>query len=158
MVQIYKTTRKITSKVLGEICTIEKEKGLTAKNLLKQAKNKKSSLHNFFDWENNSAGHQWRLQQARALINVIQIVVEEKMHYAYENVRITTKNGGSQRVYKPKFEIISNEELRLQLVRRAIEHIKYWQEQNKSYNELKPIFVSIERTTKQLEKKWQKNK
>lgn len=155
---IYKETKTLTSEVIGEIYAIEKEIGLTAENLLKQAKNKTSSLHDFFDWDNKTAGKQWRIQQARVLINEIKIIVDEKMYYAYENVRITSASGVASRVYKPKFEIISNEKLRLQLVKRALENIKYWQDQNSIYSELQPIFLSIERTRKKLETKWQKNK
>lgn len=158
MGEIYKETKKLNRKVIDEICTIQKTNGLTAENVLEQAKHKDSSLHGFFDWDDKSASNQWRLQQARVLINEIKIIVGERVMYAYENVTVITQDGGSERVYKPKFEIMSNEQLRLQLVRRAFEHIKYWEEQNKMYDELKPIFVSIERTRKKLEKKWQKNK
>jgi len=83
----YKITEKFTPEVIDEIIEIQKEKGLTAETILDEAKKKSSPLHNFFDWDNTTAGEKWRLQQARILINEVKIIVNSKEMYAFENVR-----------------------------------------------------------------------
>jgi hypothetical protein len=152
----YKITEKFTPEVIDEIIEIQKDKGLTAETILDEAKKKSSPLHNFFDWDNTTAGEKWRLQQARILINEIKVIVNSKERYAFENVRITVCDQPEEttREYKPIMEILSKEEYRTQVIKQALENITYWKEKYSEYNELKPIFVSINK----VKKKWQSKK
>jgi hypothetical protein len=154
----YKITEKFTPEVIDEIIEIQKEKGLTAETILDEAKKKSSPLHNFFDWDNTTAGEKWRLQQARILINEVKIIVNSKEMYAFENVRIIvseqSKETETTREYKPIMEILSKEEYRTQVIKQALENITYWKEKYSEYSELKPIFVSIDK----VKKKWQSKK
>lgn len=148
----YHITEKINKKVIKEILSIEKQKGLTAETIIAQAKNKTSPLHNFFEWEDSVAGENWRLHQARMLINEVKIIVGERVVSAYENIDVSVDEN-SNREYKPFKEIITNKTYRLQMIKRAIDSIAYWREQNAIYSELNPIFVAIDKTKKKLEKK-----
>lgn len=161
----YKETGKINQQVIQEILEVEKEDGLTAESLLEKAKAKESSLHDLFDWNNTEAGEKWRLHQARVLINEVKIIVGNREMYAFENIKISVSNNEenqkdnqetSSRCYKPIVEILSNEEYRQQVIKSALENISYWKEKHQDFQELKPIFVSIERVKKNLNKKWQK--
>lgn len=155
--QEYKTTDKITEEVIKEVLEVEQEQGLTASNLVEKAKDKNSILHDLFDWDDTIAAEKWRLQQARALINEIKIVVGDKTMYAFENVNVSVTDA-SEREYKPVMEIISNEQYRNQILKSALNFLNSWKMKYKQFTELKPIVVSIERTTKHLERKWLKNK
>ena len=110
----YKNTEKFTTEVIDEVLEVQRNYGLTAENLLKKASKKSSSLYEFFDWDNSSAGDKWRLNQARQLINEIKIVVEDKEMYAFENVNITVEDKKdskikiSSREYKPIVEVMNN--------------------------------------------------
>jgi hypothetical protein len=152
----YKITEKFTPEVIDEIIEIQKDKGLTAETILDEAKKKSSPLHNFFDWDNTTAGEKWRLQQARILINEVKVIVNSKERYAFENVRITVCDQPEEttREYKPIMEILSKEEYRKQVIKQALENATYWKEKYSEYNELKPIFVSINK----VKKKWQSKK
>jgi hypothetical protein len=156
----YKTTGKFTPEVIEEIIAIQKEQGLTAETLLDEAKKKSSPLHEFFDWDDSSAGEKWRLQQARVLINEVKIIVDSKEMYAFENVRVVVSEAKqdikeeSTREYKPIVEILSKEEYRNQVIQQALENISYWKEKYSEYSELKPIFVTIDK----VKKKWQSKK
>jgi len=163
----YKETGKINSNVIHEILEVEKENGLTAENLLEKAKIKDSPLHDLFDWNNTEAGEKWRLHQARVLINEVKIIVGNREMYAFENIKISVSNREENskedkeeysRCYKPIVEILSNEDYRRQVIESALENITYWKEKHSDFAELKPIFVSIERVKKNLNKKWQKKK
>lgn len=60
--------------VASELKKIEDKTGrLTPGLVVKAAKNVKSPLHAQFTWDDSVAGHQWRLQQARNLINGVMV-------------------------------------------------------------------------------------
>ena len=151
----YKNTEKFTTDVIDEVLEVQTKYGLTADSLLKKASKKSSSLYEFFDWDNSSAGDKWRLQQARTLINEIKIIVEDKEIYAFENVNISiankedsVKNKFSSREYKPIVEIMDNADFKQQLIQRALAEAKYWKERHSELVELNSIFCSIDEESK----------
>jgi len=159
----YKNTEKFTPEVISEVLEVKEKYGLTAENILRKASKKSSSLYEFFDWDNSSAGEKWRLSQARQLINEIKIVVEDNEMYAFESINIavqdveTTGKSPSKfgsREYKTIVEIMNNEDYRNQLIHRALAEANYWKERHKELNELNSIFISIETENK----KWQSKK
>jgi len=155
----YKNTEKFTPEVIDEVVEVQRVYGLTAENLLKKASRKSSSLYEFFDWDNSSAGEKWRLQQARCIINEIKIVVEDKEMYAFENVSVKIEGKGSpkklsSREYKPIIEIMGNAEYRTQIIMKALAEAKYWKDKHFGLKELSNIFSSIDTESK----KWQNKK
>jgi len=157
----YKNTEKFTPEVIGEVLEVKETYGLTAENILRKASKKSSSLYEFFDWDNSSAGEKWRLQQARGLINEIKIIVDNKEIYAFENVNVTIKEAEipsnnlskfGSREYKTIVEVMNNEDYRNQLIHRALAEATYWKERHAELNELNSMFVSIDTESK----KWNK--
>ena len=71
----YKKTDKFTDEVIDEIMRIHKEQGLTAENLIKNAKKKSNPLHELFDWDIKSSAEKWWLYQARVLINEVKVIL-----------------------------------------------------------------------------------
>ena len=159
----YKITNKISKEVIDELLKVKEEKGLTAEEVVKQAKKKKSKLHSFFEWDNDKASDKWRLQQARVLINEVKIIIEDKEYYAFENVSVkvesdqihegTNVNEINKREYFTNKEIISNEELREQIVQRAYNYLLYWKKQFSFYREFEPVFKSMKKVEKSINKK-----
>lgn len=154
---IYKNTEKFTPEVIDEILEVKDTFGLTANNLLKKARKKSSSLYQFFDWDDSSAGEKWRLTQARNLINEVKIVVEDKELYAFENVVLNIQDNDapnkssiqkSSREYKQIIEIMGNEDYRRQLIKRALVEVTYWKERHSQLVELKSIFDLIDEKSK----------
>jgi len=71
---------------------IQKEYGeLTSETLLKAATPKKALFHILFEWDDSKAAEQYRMQQARTIINNIEIIVisdgKERNIGAYEIVK-----------------------------------------------------------------------
>jgi hypothetical protein len=57
----------------------EKNEGrITPDTILADAKRKSSPLHKFFDWNDQKAGHKWRLEQARGLIEKVEYEFQTK--------------------------------------------------------------------------------
>lgn len=61
-------------------------------NVLKEASNPDNLFHRCFEWDDTNAAHKWRLEQARKLLNNINVVIvsdgEEKHIGAYEVVQV----------------------------------------------------------------------
>ena len=159
----YKNTEKFTAEVISEVLEVKNTYGLTAENILRKASKKSSSLYEFFDWDDSSAGEKWRLNQARSLINEIKIVVDNKEIYAFENVNVSVQESDvrtnspskfGNREYKTIIEIMNNEDYRNQLIHRALTEATYWKERHEELIELNPIFITIETENK----KWQSKK
>ncbi len=140
----YKTTEKISKQVIHEILKVKKEEGLTAEAVVNQARKKTSPLHNLFEWDNQKASEMWRFQQARVLINEVKVIVEDKEYYAFENVSLKVENEEPRREYFERSEIISNADLRKQVLSKAFEQLMYWKEKYRQYNEFTSIIKEID--------------
>jgi len=103
---------------IGEELELIKSKGvLNPRNVVKEAKNKKSILHNYFDWDDSVASEKWRLQQARSIVNhVLEIIVikgEQVEERAFFNV--IAKN--NEKVYVSLTEVITTPRYKKQLLK-----------------------------------------
>jgi hypothetical protein len=128
---------------------------LTPTMVVEEARKKNSPLHSYFEWDKDLAHEKFLLHQARLLINSIEVVVsfngEEKEIRRYLNVnQDSCDNETTTRVYAVTEKVLSNEELRNQILSQAISEQEYWVERYKTYLELSPIFEAIEKTKTKL--------
>ena len=144
----WKITGQITKEVIDEIVEVKEKYGLTAEALLEKAKNEKSSLHNKFEWDNTIAGHRYRLQQARELINDVKVIIIKREVNAFENLNIKPGETIPQRQYVTVQEIKENNDLKEQILKRAKNQIKYWRDMYALYEEFNPIFNVIDEVLK----------
>lgn len=98
--------------------------GLTPENVLEASRDESALLHPLFQWDDNVAATQYRLQQARTIINNVEIKVisdgEERSIPVYEVVNI-----GEGRVYKSIQNMDKDDvEYVKQSVKREINHLK----------------------------------
>lgn len=64
--------------VIERMKKLENEQGeLTTEVVLKDAKKSSSPLHEYFDWDDKEAAHNWRTEQARRLIRSVRLVIHE---------------------------------------------------------------------------------
>lgn len=126
---------------------------LSTEIVLKEAKQIDNPLHSWFDWEDTIAGEKWRLHQARLLISSIRVKIMfdkgASSYRKYLNVTIET-DGEPQRFYVRTEEVLKDEDLKEQILRRAVNEADYWQRTYKEYNELNEIFKGIAKTKKKL--------
>ena len=121
--------------------------GLTADNVLKEAAKTDSILHQFFEWDNDMAANKYRLQQARNLINRVEIVVikdgQPRQVGAFEIVHV-----GENRVYK-NVGILTKDEV--SEVRKAVlGELAYLKDKLSFFSELKPAIKHLEKAEKSL--------
>lgn len=95
--------------VVEEIKGVAEANGeVTPKLIVERSKKKDSALHDYFDWNNKSAGEKWRLLQASRLIGAIEVrVVKDegsKIVRAYEVI------SRHERKYMPFDELSEKQE------------------------------------------------
>lgn len=84
---------KAVEKRLNELA--EQNGGLLLpEHVVDDAKKKTSPLHNHFEWDNNKAGHAWRLEQARVLIRSVKIKVTEESVTVRANAYVQSADDG----------------------------------------------------------------
>lgn len=143
----------------GELERLEKRYNgrLSPHDVVREASNEKNPLHNFFDWNDETASDKWRVHQARLLLNSIKIRVQFekgfKEYRKYLNVTIENGTGKIKNYYMDSRTVLSDIDLRKQMITKAVKEAEYWQRAYNDYQELEDIFKSIRRTKKRLKKK-----
>lgn len=130
----------------------EKNNGkLKPKEVVDDARNKKSPIHPFFEWDDTIAGEKFRKVQARHLMgNIITVVViNNKEEEVKANYSIVFENKDEdKRAYFPLETVMTNDEYRKEIVKSALEEVRGWQERYKIYSELSAIFKVINKVYK----------
>ena len=131
----------------------DKYNGLTASIIIEDAKKKKSVLHSAFDWNDTSAAHQWRLHSARHLMRSVEIVstnAEGDTRSLPAFVFVKTEEGPR---YESLARVLDDDEMRIQVINRALKEFEQWQDRYKEYEEFLSVFESFDNTRKRLEQK-----
>jgi len=129
-------------------------------DVVRDAESKLSPLHECFEWDDSIAAGQWRLVQARQLLNHIEVVIEmpnsETGHIrAFHHVFVDAESESeSESLAKSGYvnieEVIGNPEYHAQIIKRAVSELSIWRKRYKLYKELKPVFLAIEKVEKKI--------
>jgi len=127
-------------------------------DVVRDAESKLSPLHECFEWDDGIAAGQWRLVQARQLLNHIEVVIEmpnrETEHVrAFHHVLVDTETEPESLArsgYVNIEEVIGNPEYHAQIIKRAVAELSVWRKRYKLYKELKPVFLAIEKVEKKI--------
>lgn len=116
--------------------------GLTAENVVGSARSKKSPLHDFFEWSDSVAAQEYRLEQARHLMRCVIVMYDDgpirnlkpiRAFIAFETQPESLRDDGR---YVAMHVILTDAELREQLVEEALtEHVRW----EKRYAHLKEV-------------------
>lgn len=118
---------------------------VTPELIVKEAEKKKSPLHCIFEWDDLKAGYNYRLQQARTLLNNIEITIisdgESKKIPAYEVVTIKEGYKSIETFTPDDFEIVKN---------RIIKELNLLKNKLKTYKELEKAGYYIDLAIKAI--------
>ncbi len=122
------------------------EKPLTAEDIVSDGENIKSPLHNYFEWDDEIAGRNYRIAQARRLTSfIVMKVIDEKDETEHTTrFMVNVKSQDSGRGYVTLSNAINADDLRQQIIRRALLSLEHWKEQYKIYQELEPLVTAID--------------
>ena len=132
---------KVNADVAGQMCEqIEKEKGLTAQTLLDANRAEGTPLHDEFEWNDSIAAEEYRLQQARHIINCLCIKTESKKE---QPVRAFFKISDAES-YENINVIVSSEDKYGRLLDTAMRELIAFETKYSSLTELSPVFKAID--------------
>jgi len=115
--------KKRMAQIYGE--TLEnigaRNKGrITPESVVKEAKQKTSALNSYFQWDDNKAAEQYRLHQARSLINHIVEVVIIEGKQSLQRSFFSVRNGGGNIAYVSLKKAIATPSYKMQLLNQLI--------------------------------------
>lgn len=121
-----------------------------AESFVSAARPVSSPLHDYFEWDNDTAAELHRVEQARYYLRHIEIVIvsgkEELQTRAWHQV-VIERDEISERRYVPSVEIAANEELEQQVIAKALREMEGWRRRYAEYKHVfGDIFAAIERT------------
>ncbi|WP_157266465.1 hypothetical protein [Azohydromonas aeria] len=103
---------------------------LRPEDVVKQAADKAHPLHEHFQWDNTTAAHQWRLEQARRLIRSVRIEVPNQPAVAVQAfVSIPSDRKQEGGGYRALDAVLDNEFMTRQLAAEMQAKVNYWRNQ-----------------------------
>ena len=138
----------VKADVLGnELARIQKKNGdLTPRAVVDESKPVKAPLHKCFEWQDAKAADNWRVHQARMLINVVEVVpAKSKAKQPVQAfVNVLASEDREERSYVPIDDVLANPEERAKLVARAMEKLLRVQREFRMLRELEVVWNAIE--------------
>ena len=104
------------------------------------ARHPKSPLHKHFDWNDTTAAHSHRLDQAQKLFTCFYIVTSEG--YEVPSVVSIRVNESPNRTYMATTRAIESPDLCQQILQQAIESLLAWKKRYKMFTQL-PEFIPL---------------
>ena len=132
---------------------------LTAERVLDEASDRSSPLYKYFEWDNDKAAHQYRLEQARRLIRSIEVVIEDKKGKqipmkAYYNVA----DAEGQRSYEPMSFVFETPDLADQVIEQAQVQLEAWKARFAKYTWARGAMPHISAALRAMKKATKKTK
>lgn len=140
----------VKAEIVGAECEkIEKRDGaITTTALVESARDDASEIHNLFEWDNEKAGEQWRLQQAKIVLSCLKVTVKsENEDEPARKIRafINTNPERSQGTYINVEDALSDEELRAGVLLRAKKELTSFTDKYSSIKELDKLVKYIKK-------------
>ncbi|MEE8568074.1 MAG: hypothetical protein V3S81_05645 [Anaerolineales bacterium] len=111
---------------------------LTASAVVEDARDPKSPLHSFFEWDDKKAAHQYRINQARDIIRNVRIQTDFTEHkisapyYAHDPRQDPQEGGG----YKAVDDLKSDKDHAREVLQRRLKSLHTEMETNKRLAEI----------------------
>lgn len=138
-----------------ELRRIQKKHGaLTPPVIVEESRPENAVLHHRFTWDDNEAAHQYRLWQARQIVQVVTFLHPQMDTpvRSFQSVTMEAKDEEDQtystRIYVDTKEAFKNPALRAQILERAHREAADFAVRYKSFVELAEIISVIQRVIK----------
>ena len=134
-----------------------KHGSVAAEQVVTVAQSNRSILHGDFEWDDKVAGHEHRLETARKLLRSLVIVRDElrteRPQRVYEVVRDTAAKTTPRikSVYKTLEDVMSDENLRAELLGRALRELISIRNRYRDLQELAVVLRAIDKVVNTVE-------
>jgi hypothetical protein len=119
-------------------------------DIVKYAENPETVLHSCFNWNNAEAALEYRLWQAREIIQVYVVVLENFNTPVRAYVSLKPDRSSDDGGYRSIISVMSNAEQRKLLLKQAYEEFVRVEETYKTLEELSVIFKAIRKVKKKI--------
>lgn len=128
-----------------ELDDIERRHGKILPSVVVQAaRDKKSAMHTWFDWDDSSAAQKYRLEQARSLIRIVVTTVNTPNatpFQTYVSLKSDRYNGGG---YRSITRVLSDKERTRQMLQQALDELETFKLKYNQIKALKPVFSAAD--------------
>jgi len=140
--------KKITNKeTVYELKRIYKKYGsiLSPENVVIEAKYLKSPLHKHFNWNDTEAAHQFRLVQARKLLQIVVDIIPSDGKTVRIFYSLKQDRQGNNTGYRTTVDILSDRQLYKQLLEDAKSEMQIFISKYEEIKELKKVFSEMKK-------------
>jgi len=130
---------------------------LVKEDIVEEAANPGSPLHDDFEWDDSKAGHQYRLTQANTLLAKVHIIsVDNEGHEtgpvrAWVHLVDDGTNGREEAGFESVVTILSDEQKRERYLSQARKELEEWRNRYQHLEEFSNLFRAIERVLEPAE-------
>ena len=127
---------------------VSKNGAATPEDLLDSAARKSSPIHDLFDWDDSEAARKWRIAQAGQFIRYVRVrVVSTSPSGEQKAVKVrafsSVKDSDGERGYQPTPRCMDNENLRKQVLERALSELRAFEAKYGHLQELSGVLAAI---------------
>ncbi|MFA4972871.1 MAG: hypothetical protein WC683_09675 [bacterium] len=121
-----------------------KHKGaLRPRDVVNFARDPKTALHEHFEWDDNLAAEEYRLEQARKIIRVQ--IIQLDGHPLPIRAYVSLEKDRGRDSYRPITRVLEDKMLRAELMAQALREAKAWALRYEQLEELAEVFSAIEK-------------
>ena len=134
----------VSAQVAGEECKrLESEGNLTPKALVDASRPEDAPLHPAFEWDNDVAAERWREEQARHIVRMLEVKVEqvEQPVRAFVSVDV----GEEKRSYKDVMIVMRDKSTAAAVLLDAKRELAAFKRKYEGLKELAQVFEAIDR-------------
>lgn len=141
----FKVDAQVACDTISKLQNALGKETITAKDLLDASRDENAPLHNCFEWDDSIAAEQYRIWQARSIINSIEIVItkSEKPVTVRRYINVNSTGSRKQGDFAPVETVLKNPILREQILSNALIELRAFQRKYNAYEELTGVFSAI---------------
>lgn len=138
---------KMDAQIVGdELEKLERERQhkLTPDEIVRAAADAASPLHPAFEWDDTKAAERYRVDQARHLVSLIDVVIIKPDQSEAQIRAFVSVSHDDGRGYTSTVHALGDEELRKQVIHRAWQELEAWRQRHAELSEFGRIFSAID--------------
>jgi len=125
---------------------------LKPESVVEFARNPKTALNSWFNWDDTEAAKEYRLWQARQVIRVC-VTVQESEEISPLRTYVSLCEDRGKDGYRLLTDVLSDEEMCEKLLQQALAEFKLWESKYRKLAELAPIFAAAKKIERKPSRK-----
>lgn len=130
-----------------------------AKELVRRARPKSSPIHHLFEWDNDRAADEYRLDQARKYIRAVYVVFKELPEQPPVRAILNVVTDGKRGPMATR-RVLQSADLTQQVLEKALEDLEIWRKRYEALQalaELSEVFEVVRRTLRKRRRSSEKS-